>query len=382
MPTLLAALALATWVYLVAGRAGFWLVRERTEAIAAPEPAAWPSVVAVIPARDEADMLPATLPSLLRQDYPGSLRILLVDDHSSDGTAEAARAAAAELCASDRLETLAGAALPPGWTGKLWALAQGVAAAQALAPDFLLLSDADIAYGPSALRRLTALACARRLALTSVMAKLNVESAAERLLIPAFVFFFRMLYPFSRVNDPRSSTAAAAGGCMLVDREALRRAGGLEPIRSALIDDCALGARLKRVGPVWLGLSDEVRSLRRYPGFGDIARMVVRSAYAQLRYSPLLLALCAAGMALAYFVPPLLALFGSGPAAMMAGAAWLLMALAFAPMLVFYRRSILWGPALPLIAGLYLWFTFQSALEHRLGRGGMWKGRAQAIPEG
>jgi len=377
--TLVAALALAIWLYLLAGRGGFWLLREREEREGAGAPALWPSIVAIVPARDEAEMLPAALPSLIQQDYPGSFRIFVVDDHSADGTAEAVLTIAADLGAADRVQALVGAALPSGWTGKLWAMEQGVAAAEASAPDYLLLTDADIYYGPGALRRLAARACRTRSVLTSIMVRLRTDAMAERVLIPAFVFFFRMLYPFAWVNDPRARTAAAAGGCMLVDRQTLQAAGGLASIRSALIDDCALGALLKARGQIWLGLSNEIRSLRPYPRVDDIRRMVVRSAYAQLRYSPLLLGLCACGMAVVYVVPPVLALFVGGLAGALGWAAWLLMALAFAPMLRFYGRSLLWGAALPLIAALYLLFTLQSAIEHRLGRGGMWKGRAQAI---
>jgi hopene-associated glycosyltransferase HpnB len=378
--TWLAAVAASIWLYLLAFRGRFWLLGEREEQ-APPPPASWPSIIAVIPARDEAETLPLALASLLDQDYPGAFSIVVVDDHSSDGTAEAARALAASRQASNRVEVLSGSTLPAGWTGKLWAVSQGIAHAQLRAPNFLLLTDADIQYGPGAVRRLASRACAGGLALTSVMVKLRCASAAEKFLIPAFVFFFRMLYPFRWVNNPRARTAAAAGGCMLIEASALAGAGGVATVRSALIDDCALGALLKWRGPIWLGLSDGIISLRPYCTLADVGAMVTRSAYAQLGYSPLRLAGCILGMFLVFLAPPLLAVFAGGAGAVLGALAWLAMAAAFAPMSAFYRRSFFWGLALPAIAAAYLIFTIRSAIEHKLGRGGMWKGRAQAIPE-
>lgn len=360
---------LAIWCGLLAANGGFWLTRERDTA-ALPAPAVWPEVVAVVPARDEADVIARSIGSLAAQDYPGPFRIVLVDDGSSDGTAALAAASG-----GDRLTVLTGAPLARGWTGKLWAVCQGVAAAGA--PHYLWLTDADIVHAPDTLRSLVARAEPNGLALVSLMAKLRCETMAERALVPAFVFFFEMLYPFSRVNRP-GRTAAAAGGCMLVRRDALERAGGIPAIRDALIDDCALGARLKRQGPVWLGLTDRARSIRAYEDWGSIANMIARSAYAQLRYNPLLLLGTLLGLALVYFAPPLLALLGHGPAQGLGLAAWLLMAISFQPMLRFYRRSPLWGAALPLIAAFYAGCTFLSALRHWQGRGGMWKGRVQA----
>ena len=373
-------LSLAVWLHLVAAHGGFWLARPRDDLRPAPpEPSAWPAVVAVVPARDEADVVARSVGSLLRQDYPGAFRVVLVDDGSTDGTAAAARAEAARL-GSDRLEVLAGAPLPAGWTGKLWAVSQGVARA-GTGCGFLWLTDADIGHGPGDLRRLVARAEAERLVLSSQMVLLHCATAAERWLIPAFVFFFQMLYPFPRVNRPASRTAAAAGGCMLVRREALERAGGIAAIRSALIDDCTLGALMKRQGPVRLALTREAVSLRPYARFGEVAAMVSRSAYAQLGYSPLMLAGCLAGMGLVYLAPPLSAVFGQGPARWMGLAAWALMALSFQPTLRLYRRSPLWGLALPLIGALYTGFTVQSAVDVWRGRGGLWKGRSQALAE-
>ena len=378
---LIACLVLAVWVYLIAFHGGFWLMRERDD-VDEPDPRrAWPSVTAVIPARDEAKLLSQSLGSLLAQDYPGRFSIVLVDDQSSDGTAAVARSVGA--AAKFNVAVVPGQALPFGWTGKVWAMQQGIAYTEAGSdqPDYLLFTDADIAYESDAVRRLVARAKERDLVLTSIMAKLNCESLAERALIPAFVFFFQMLYPFHWVNRSAASTAAAAGGCMLVDRRALERAGGIVKVRNALIDDCALAALLKTQGPLWLGLSNRVWSLRAYPRFGDIRSMVARSAYAQLRYSPFLLIATILAMIFAYLAPPFFAVFGNFPANLLAFAVWALMALAYLPILQFYRISPLWAVALPVIAAAYAAFTLDSAYQHWRGRGGLWKGRSQALAE-
>jgi hopene-associated glycosyltransferase HpnB len=383
----LSLLPLGLWAYLLFGRGWFWLCRERdktaaglSEARLENAPDSWPSVVAIIPARDEADMIAESVGSLLRQDYPGRFAVVVVDDQSSDGTAAAASAAASAAGAADRLSIVAGSSPPPGWTGKLWAMRQGLAAVDAggPAPEFVLFSDADIAYLPHVLGRLVAIARARGSVLTSLMVKLRCESAAERWLAPAFVFFFQMLYPFAWVNDPRRRTAAAAGGCMLARREALAAAGGLEAVRGALIDDCALAALMKRQGPVWLGLTEDVDSLRAYPGFGDFRRMVARSAFAELRYSAQRLVGAVAGMGLAYLAPALFAMFAHGLAQAAGAVAWAMMALALAPTLHLYRRSLASGLALPAIAAAYVAFTLDSAVQYWRGRGGYWKGRIQA----
>ncbi len=376
MLNLLACAALAVWLYLVAARGGFWMAAVRDDG--GPLLQSWPKVTAVIPARDEAEGVGETIGSLLRQDYAGELSIVLVDDQSTDGTADVARRAAQEAGAADRLTILSGAVLPEGWTGKLWAVKQGVDFAEASAPAHLLLTDADIVYERDALSRLAAKAEHGDFVLTSWMVKLRCVSFAERALIPAFIFFFEMLYPFAWVNRRDRSTAAAAGGCMLVRRDALRAAGGIESIRGALIDDCALAQRMKAQGPIWLGLTERARSARAYPGFEDIRRMVVRSAYAQLRYSPALLAGTVFGMAVIYLAPVLLALFGHGFAQAAGLMVWTAMAIVFQPMLRFYGLSPLWGPFLPAIALAYMAFTLDSAYQNARGRGGLWKGRVQA----
>ncbi len=376
----LSAAGLAAWLYLLAARGGFWRANIRDEADLAPAPPVWPPVAAVVPARNEADTIGACVGSLLTQDYPEPLAVVVTDDQSDDGTADAARSAARAAGASGRLTVLPGKPLPPGWTGKLWAQAQGVARAVSLTkpPHYLLLTDADIAYDPGVVRCLVARAEARRLVLTSLMAKLRCESLAERALIPAFVFFFQMLYPFAWVNRKENATAGAAGGCMLVRADALEAAGGIEAIRSSLIDDCALGRAMKRQGPLWLGLTDSVHSLRPYPGFGDIRRMVARSAYDQLNYSPLLLAGTVIGMTLTYLLPPALAVWGTGLAQAAGALTWALMTAAFYPIVRFYKLPALWAMALPAIACFYMLFTLDSAIQHWRGRGGLWKGRVQA----
>jgi hopene-associated glycosyltransferase HpnB len=381
---LIAILVVAVWIYLLLFRGWFWLRRE-SDAIDPPlKPqcsASWPRVTVVIPARDEAAVLPLSLPSLLAQDYAQPLTVIVVDDQSEDGTFAVAQHLG--NTAGREVVVLRGGGRPPGWMGKVWAMQQGIAHAAAMSdpPHYLLLTDADISYSPEALRKLVVRARAGRLVLTSLMVKLNCASLAERALIPAFIFFFQMLYPFAWVGQASKRTAAAAGGCMLVDRRALERAGGMSAIRDALIDDCALAAVLKAEGPIWLGLTERVVSLRTYPRVDDIRRMVSRSAYAQLRYSPLMLVGIVTGLALTFLAAPLLAIFSGYPSWEIGVTAWCLMAIAFQPTLRFYRVSPFWGPMLPLIAAAYLAFTVDSAYQHWRGRGGMWKGRAQAHPE-
>jgi hopene-associated glycosyltransferase HpnB len=374
MSLILGVLCLGVWTYLLFARGDFWRMGERDDRNEPAPPTQWPRVAAVVPARNEADVIARSLGSLAAQDYPGDFRVILVDDNSEDGTAEAASGL------GERVEILKGAPLPPGWTGKLWAMKQGAAHAARLAPapDYILFTDADIAHTPENLAHLVARAEANDLVLTSLMARLTVETAAERMLIPAFVFFFAMLYPFSWANDPRRSLAAAAGGCMLARRDALELAGGVDAIRGEIIDDCALARLMKRQGPIWLGLTQRAQSLRPYQSANAVGRMVARSAYAQLGFSPWLLAATVAGMIIVYVTPPALAVFAHGPAMGLGFAAWVMMIIAFQPILRFYRRPAVWGLNLPLIGAIYTAFTLQSAWDVWRGRGGMWKGRAQA----
>ncbi len=382
----IAVLAGIAWLYLAVARGGFWRGVENDQAMHDALPALrgdparrWPHVVAVIPARDEAELVGVTVASLLTQCYAGALSVIVVDDHSTDGTAEVASRAAASVGAAERLTVLAAPTLPAGWTGKLWALANGVAHADRSPdpPEFLLLTDADIRYTPDAVAALVSSAVETRLVLSSLMVKLRCTSFAERTLIPAFVFFFQMLYPFAWVHQPQRRTAAAAGGCVLVRRSSLQDAGGIPSIRNALIDDCALAARLKPQGPIRLALGEHVESLRAYPSFHDIRRMVVRSAYAQLRFSPWRLLFVVAAMSLVFVAPVVLTAFGDGWTRIVALCTWALMALLFVPMCRRYRVPTWWSLFLPAIAATYLAFTVESAIQHGLGRGGMWKGRAQ-----
>jgi hopene-associated glycosyltransferase HpnB len=368
-------LADAAWVYLVVGHGMFWRTDQRLPAGGVA--GAWPSVVAVVPARDEAAMLPETLPTLLTQDYPGQLKVLLVDDESTDGTAGVA-AAQGKQAGPGQLQVLAGEPTPPGWAGKVWAMDQGLRAAGDA--DFILFTDADIAYAPGTLSALVRAAVSSDRVLVSQMALLRTDTIAERLLIPAFVYFFAQLYPFRRVNRRGGRTAAAAGGCMLVRRDALEVVGGLELISGARIDDVALAGLLKRVpADIWLGFSTDVVSRRRYSGLAEVWDMVARSAYTQLRYSPLALAGTVAGMALLYLLPVAAALAGLLlPSLWLAVAgfgAWAAMSATYLPVLRLYRLSPARAVCLPLIGALYTAMTVSSARRHRAGQGGEWKGR-------
>jgi hopene-associated glycosyltransferase HpnB len=355
--TLLAALVLAAWIWLALFRGRFW----HAAPAALPRPMEG-DVTAVIPARDEEATIGRAVRSLVRQGVP----VLVVDDGSRDATASAARGAGAEV--------IAGAALPDGWTGKLWALEQGV---RRVASEWVLLTDADIEHHPTGVGELLAFAETEDLDLASLMVRLHSESFAERLTIPAFVFFFALIYPFAWVADSERRTAAAAGGCILVRRAALARIGFFAPIRDRLIDDCALAAAVKESGgSIWLGLSRETKSLRRYPRLAEIWRMVARTAYTQLGCSPLALAGAVLGLGALFLVPPL-AFFSGGWASLLGAAAWLLMAALYWPMLRFYGLAPLWAPLLPLTSLVYLGATVDSARRHWQGRGGEWKGRVR-----
>jgi hopene-associated glycosyltransferase HpnB len=396
----------AAWLFLLAFRGGFWRCRQRLDGPPqmhgpAHGPAhgpddGWPSVTALVPARNEASVIGACVGRLLRQDYPGPFRVVVIDDHSEDGTAAAAAQAAAVAGRPDALTVICARPLEPGWAGKVWALAEGHAHARDAFPDtrFFWLTDADIAHDPANLRRLAAKAESGRLDLVSQMVLLATDGFWAGLLIPAFVFYFQKLYPFAWVNDPARRTAAAAGGSVLLRRDALERIGGFAAIRDALIDDCALARAVleeggdRRTGRLWLGLTTAAESLRPYRGLAGVWRMVARSAFTQLRYSPALLAGTLAGMALLYWGVPVLALAAlaadEGAALFFALGAWALMALAFLPTLRLYRgsgwRCWLLAPALPLAGLLYSLMTLASAVAYWRGRGGAWKGRT--LPAG
>ncbi|CAL9594540.1 hypothetical protein SUDANB6_05328 [Streptomyces sp. enrichment culture] len=380
----IAAVSLAAWLWLLLGQGFFW----RTDVRLPPrrEPDVWPPVCVIVPARDEAAVLPASLPSLLAQDYPGRAEVFLIDDNSSDGTGELARALARRHGGLPLTVDSPGGEPPAGWTGKLWAVRHGIGLARARGPEYLLLTDADIAHAPDSLRQLVAAARTGGFDVVSQMARLRARSPWERLVVPAFVYFFAQLYPFRRIGRRNARTAAAAGGCVLLRAEAAERARIPEAIRHAVIDDVALARAVKDGGGhVWLGLAERVDSVRPYPRLYDLWRMVSRSAYAQLRHSPLVLAGTVAGLALVYLVPPVAvaagAAGGSAAAAALGGLAWLVMAGTYLPMLRHYGQPPWLAPLLPFTASLYLLMTVDSAVQHHRGRGAAWKGRTYARPD-
>lgn len=370
---MIAAAALLAWAWLLTLHGRFW---QSGPTLPSMQPREAPDVAIVVPARDEAALIARSLASLLAQDYPGRYRVILVDDNSADGTAEIARALPnAPGSGAERLTVIQGRPRPAGWAGKLWAVHQGVAAST---EPLVLLTDADIEHGPAHLSSLVAQAEATGCDMVSEMVRLNTSSWAERALVPAFVYFFQLLYPFAWVNDPLRATAAAAGGTVLLRREALARIGGIAAISDRLIDDCALAEKVKRGGRIWLGHSDLARSIRPYPGAADIWRMIARSAYVQLRHAPLLLLGSLAGLGLVFLAPPALAIWGEGTARLVGLLAWAGMAASFLPTLRRYDRARAWAPLLPLIAVFYMAATLGAAWRHHFGQGVAWKGRAYA----
>jgi hopene-associated glycosyltransferase HpnB len=364
--TTLAALALLIWLYLLLAHGRFW---HSGPELTPSRPDAAPAVAVVVPARDEAPLIEQSLRSLLAQDYAGPVRVIVVDDGSHDGTGAIARD-----ISDPNLVVLNGQPRPAGWSGKLWAVAQGLA--EAGSADLVLLADADIVHQPRHLATLVARAERGDLDLVSEMVALACETPAEHALVPAFVYFFQLLYPFMWVNDPLRATAAAAGGTMLLRRRALDRIGGVAAVRTALIDDVALAAAVKRGGRIWLGHSGLARSVRSYPAMADIWRMISRTAYVQLHFSRWLLAATVLAMGLTFLVPPIAALFGHGLARWLGWIAWGAMAASYQPTLHRYHRSVLWAPCLPAVAAFYLAATLGSAWNHHRGPGVAWKGRA------
>jgi hopene-associated glycosyltransferase HpnB len=364
--TWVAATVLAVWVYLLLGHGRFW----QTGPILPPAKAdsRCPDVTIIVPARNEAPTIERALRSLLAQDYTGRWRVVLVDDLSSDGTG-----AIAAGIGDPRLTVLRGAAHPPGWSGKLWALNQGIAATT---DELLLLTDADIEHKPAHLTALAVKLMTDRLDMVSEMVTLHCEKPIEFALVPAFVFFFQLLYPFAWVNDSGNPVAAAAGGTVLLRAEALRRAGGLDAMRGALIDDVTLARRVKTFGRIWLGHSQLATSIRPYETAAEIWRMVARCAYVQLGYSPVKLAGTVAGMVLVWLLPPLLTLFGHGLSQFLGLLAWTAMTVSYLPTLKRFGLSPLWAAALPAVAVFYTAATLGSAVDHYTGRGVVWKQRA------
>ena len=362
----LAALALVVWLYLAFGHGRFW---QGGPVLSPTHPDHPPPAVIIVPARDEAATIGPVLLSLLAQDYRAPLQVVLVDDESTDGTGDIARA-----LGDPRLTVIAGQPRPPGWSGKLWAVAQGIAVTDAPA---VLLTDADIVHDSLHLATLVAQAERGGLDMVSEMVALRCVAPTERALVPAFVYFFQMLYPFARVNDTQYiNAAAAAGGTVLIRRSALTRIGGIESIRDALIDDVTLAAAVKRIGRIWIGHSDQARSLREYPHPRDVWRMIARTAYVQLHRSPLLLTGTVLGLALVWIVPVVATIWGHGPSRLCGLAAWFIAAMTYWPTLRRFRLSPLWMPVLPAIAVFYMAATIGSAVDHHFGAGVAWKGRA------
>jgi hopene-associated glycosyltransferase HpnB len=368
---MIAFLALAVWLYLFFVHGKFWQSGPELPPAIPPE---CPDVDIIIPARDEAETIAPVITSLLAQDYPGKFRVFLVDDDSTDGTATVAGNAAGALLPNLRIVT--GANKPAGWSGKLWALQQGV---EASAAPVLLFADADITHDPRHLAALVTRLLAPRVDMVSEMVRLNCETLPEHALVPAFVYFFQMLYPFAKVNDPFSAAAAAAGGTVLIRRDALARIGGIEKIKSALIDDVALAREIKKFGPIYLGHSGLATSIRRYPEFADVFRMVSRCAFTQLNHSAILLALTLLGLALVWLVPAYEVIFGHGWHFLFGLAAYALAAISYQPTLARYRLPKFWALALPLIALFYIAATLSSALDHWRGTGAKWKNRSYGV---
>jgi hopene-associated glycosyltransferase HpnB len=391
-------MALAIWLHLFFGRGWFWRLKKVDADRGAGETLAeWPSVIAVVPARNEAETIGRVVAGLVQQDYPGAFSVVVVDDHSEDGTASIAQRVAEENGAGERVRVVNASELPEGWTGKLWAMNEGMShggvtpagisnggglSAATEVPEFYWFTDADVSHAPNTLGRLVGRAEHQRSDLASLMVLLQAKTLPERALIPAFLYFFLMLYPPRWIADEELGTAGAAGGCILLRREALARIGGFQAIRGEVIDDCALARAVKLSGGrVWMGLTRQSVSLRAYGTFGEIRDLIARTAFTQLRYSVPMLAGTLLGMFLTY-VAPVLLLFAHDSTALALGfAAWLLMTLSFLPTVRFYRLSPVWAPVLPLTAVFYTCATWLSAVRYWMGKGGLWKGRAQA-PKG
>jgi hopene-associated glycosyltransferase HpnB len=374
---------LAIWLHLFFGRGWFWWIRKwDADRQGSGPPDEWPSVVAVVPARNEAETIARVVASLLRQDYGGKFSITLVDDHSEDRTADIAGQAARENGITDRLQMVSAPELPAQWTGKLWALQTGVSAASKATPDYFWFTDADVTHAPDLLTQLVSRTQRDNLDLASLMVLLQANTLPEKALIPAFLYFFLMLYPPKWIADEDLSTAGAAGGCILLKRQTLERIGGLGAIRGEVIDDCALARAVKQHrGRVWMGLTRRSASLRAYGSFGEIRDLIARTAFTQLKYSTFLLAGTLVGMLLTFVAPVALILMPDATARILGAAAWLLMTASFLPTLRFYRRSLWWALLLPLAALFYTYATWLSAVRYWVGKGGQWKGRAQAQKE-
>jgi hopene-associated glycosyltransferase HpnB len=382
LPLIGGLVVLTIWLVLVFARGGFWSVRRHFLPTCEDEHRPV-RVCVIVPARNEVDTIARTVTALLRQKFNGTLRLIIVDDDSEDQTAAVATRAAEVIGRRDALTVITGMPLPEGWTGKLWAISQGLKEAQAVSPDYLLLTDADIEHGPFTISTLVVKAEREQLALTSLMVRLHCRTLAEKMMIPAFVYFFFLLYPPRWIANRQTRTAGAAGGCMLVRPDALARAAGIESIRGEVIDDCALAKAIKGSGGrIWLGLADASSSLRPYETVREIRRMIERTAFNQLKHSTLLLIGTVVGLLLTFVLPVALLLSGSPAATVLAAAAIVLMLASYLSMVLYYRLLPMWSLALPVSACVYLWATLQSAWNFYRGRGGQWKGRAQDAKKG
>lgn len=377
---ILAGVSLAIWIVLTFFRGTFWQLSRFDDDSAPPASlSSWPRVVAVLPARNEVETISHAVDSLVTQDYLGEFRVIVVDDHSEDETAALAQRAAEARGAASRVTILQATPLPRGWTGKLWALQQGIGTAASLATDYFWFTDADVVHAPDTLRRIVSRAESQRLDLASLMVLLQAKTFPERLLMPAFLYFFLKLYPPRWIAEPRRRTAGAAGGCVLLRRSALERIGGISTIRNEVIDDCSLARKVKRTGgAIWMGLTRKSVSLRAYSSFAEIRDLIARTAFSQLDYSSLFLLSTIAGMVLTYLVPVFLALHAQPFVWRMSLAAWALMTITYLPTVRFYTLSPLRAPFLPIAAVFYSYATCLSAVRYWLGHGGQWKGRAQA----
>jgi len=373
----LAAISLSIWTVLTFFWGAFWQLRAFDGDVSAPDSLpAWPPVAAIVPARNEAETIARTVDSLVKQDYAGEFQVIVVDDHSEDDTVTLAKEAAG---VADRVTVMKAVDLPSGWTGKIWAMQQGVARAMVLGADYLWFTDADVVHAPDALKRLVSRAERQRLDLASLMVLLQANELPERLLIPPFLYFFLMLYPPRWIAEPKARTAGAAGGCVLLRRTMLERFGGFAAMRAEVIDDCALARAVKRSGgAIWMGLTRRSVSLRAYKTFGEIRDLIARTAFTQLGYSVLLLVGTLLGMLLTFIVPPVLAFHPQPWVWRGSLSAWALMTITYVPTARYYRLSPLWAPLLPVAAAFYSYATWLSAVRYWLGRGGQWKGRSQA----
>ncbi|HET9742900.1 MAG TPA: glycosyltransferase [Terriglobales bacterium] len=373
----LSTLILAVWIYLFFFHARFWRLNWRLTTLTAQ--ITGQNVAVIIPARNEAKTIERCLASAFKQQISGIIHVFLVDDNSTDSTATLAPKVAREAAAADRLTVITGSALPSGWTGKVWAMQQGWEAARATNPDFVLLTDADIEHAPGNLATLLAQA-ERGYDLVSLMVKLHCETFAEKLLIPAFVYFFFLIYPPARIADARSKVAGAAGGCILLRAKWLEQIGGFAGIRSEIIDDCNLAARVKHAsGRLWLGITDDAGSIRGYGTFANMSRMIARTAFNQLRHSVALLIACIVSMLLTFVAPIVLLASPELAPRTEAAIACALIFASYVPVTVFYKLNPLRVFTLPVAAVFYLYSTLRSAVNYWRGEGGEWKGRTQDL---